>query len=123
MNGRSLWSRFLVVVGGVAMLLGAIDPLEGSVVILVGSGLVLLGMFLGQEQRRVQLYWAAAFLFIALGVAAMFALSAVGGVEGTSGHSVSWGVLVLPYPIGWIMGVASLLLRLVRSARHRHAAT
>ncbi len=123
MNTRSLWSRILVVVGGIGMLLGAIDPLEGSVVILVGSALVLLGMFLGQEERQVLLYWAAAFVLIALGVAAMFALSVVGGIGGTSGHSMWWGVLILPYPVGWIMGMASLLLRLVRSARHRHAAT
>jgi len=123
MDARTLWSRILVIVGGVGMLLGAIDPLEGSVVILVGTALVLLGMFVGQERRRVLLYWAAAFLLIALGVAAMFALSAVGGIGGASGHSIWWGVLVLPYPVGWIMGVASLLLRLVRSARHRHAAT
>lgn len=123
MNARGSWARVLVVVGGIAMLLGAVDPLEGSVVVLVGSALVLLGTFLGQEQRRVLLYWAAAFLLIALGVAAMFALSAAGGIGGTSEHSVWWGVLVLPYPVGWIMGVADLLIRLVRSARHRHAAT
>jgi hypothetical protein len=122
MNARSLWYRTLVVVGGVAMLLGAIDPLEGSVIILVGCALVLLGMFLGQQERRVLLYWAAAFLLIVLGVAAMFALSAFGGVGGTSGHSVWWGVLVLPYPVGWIMGMASLVLRLVSGVRHRHAA-
>ena len=30
MNARMLWSRILVVVGGIAMLLGAIDPLEGE---------------------------------------------------------------------------------------------
>ncbi|NTW29139.1 MAG: hypothetical protein HGA39_07230 [Coriobacteriia bacterium] len=123
MRARSLWSRILVVVGGIGMLLGAVDPLEGSVVILVGSAMVLLGILLGQEERRVLLYWAAVFALIALGVAAMVALSAVGGIGGTSGHSMWWGVLVLPYPVGWIMGMASLLFRLVRSARHRHAAT
>jgi purine-cytosine permease-like protein len=122
MNARTSWSRILVVVGGVAMLVGAVDPLEGSVVILVGSALVLLGVFLGREPRRVLLYWAAAFLLIALGVAAMFALSATSGIGGTTGYSTWWGALVLPYPVGWIMGMANLLLRLVRGARHRHAA-
>ena len=37
MNTRSLWSRILVIIGSIAILLGAIDPLEGSVVILAGS--------------------------------------------------------------------------------------
>ena len=30
MNARVLWSRILVILGGIAMLLGAVDPLEGS---------------------------------------------------------------------------------------------
>ena len=38
MNARKLWSRILIIVGGIAMLLGAIDPLEGSLLILPGSG-------------------------------------------------------------------------------------
>ena len=43
MNTRSIWSRILVLVGSIAMLVGALDPMEGSVVILPGSGLVALG--------------------------------------------------------------------------------
>jgi len=104
------------------MLLGAIDPLEGSVVILVGSALVLLGMFLSKERGTLR-YWTAVVLLIALGVAAMFALSSVGGIGGESGRSMWWGILVLPYPVGWVMGTASLLARLVRGIRHRHATT
>ena len=42
MNARTLCSRILVIVGGIAMLVGAIDPLEGSVLILPGSALVAL---------------------------------------------------------------------------------
>ncbi|HTX79579.1 MAG TPA: hypothetical protein VMC62_07925 [Longilinea sp.] len=121
MNSRSLWSRILVIVGGIGMLLGAIDPLEGSVVILAGSALVLIGMFLGRAERRTLSYWIAAFILIAVGVGAMFALSAMGGIGGDSGHSMWWGVLVLPYPVGWLMGMAELLIRLVRSVRQRPA--
>ncbi len=123
MSTRSRWSRSLVVVGGIGMFIGAIDPLEGSVLVLVGSALVLLGMFLGQEPRQVLLYWSAAFGLIVLGVAAMFALSALGGIGGTSGQSMWLGVLILPYPVGWIMGVVNLLSRLTRGVRHRHAVT
>ena len=122
MNTRSLWSRILVIVGGIAMLLGAIDPLEGSVVILAGSALVLFGTILGQVDRQSRLYWTMTFLLIAVGVGAMFALSAMGGIGGDSGHSMWWGILVLPYPVGWIMGIVSLMVRLIRSIRHRKAA-
>lgn len=122
MNTRNLWPHILVIIGSIAMLLGAIDPLEGSVVILAGSALVLLGTFVGQVDRQSRLFWMATFLLIAVGVGAMFALSAIGGIGGDSGHSTWWGVLVLPYPVGWMMGIVSLLVRLVRSVRHRQAA-
>lgn len=104
------------------MLIGALDPLEGSVVILAGSGLVALGTFFGQVRRQLLTYWISVFILIAVGVGAMFVLSAFGGIGGTSGHSMWWGVLILPYPVGWIMGIVSLLFRLARSVRHRHAA-
>jgi hypothetical protein len=109
-----LWSRILRVGGGIAMMLGTLDPLEGSALILPGSGLVALGMFLGRKDRRTVLYWTSVFILIAVGVGAMFALSAVGGIGGRSGRSMWWGVLLLPYPIGWLMallGAAILTLR------------
>ena len=122
MNARSLWSRVLVILGSIAMLLGALDPLEGSVVILAGSALVVLGTSLGQAGRQLRSYWIATFVLIAVGVGAMFALGAFGGIGGNSGHSMWWGMFVLPYPIGWIMGIVSLVIRLVRSVRQRQAA-
>jgi hypothetical protein len=114
MNGRMLWSRILVVVGGIAMLLGTLDPLEGSLLILPGSGLVALSMFLRRKNRRTILYWAWAFILIAFGVGALFALSAVGGIGGRSGHSIWWGLLILPYPAGWLMALAGGVAGLVR---------
>jgi purine-cytosine permease-like protein len=105
MNSRTLWSRILKVVGGIAMLVGTLDPLEGSLLILPGSGLVALGTYVGGNERRTVLYWVWAFILIAVGVGAMFGLSAVGGIGGKSGHSMWWGILILPYPVGWLMAV------------------
>jgi hypothetical protein len=122
MNARQRWSRSLVIVGGIAMLIGAVDPMEGSLVILPGSGLVTLGTFLSNSGRGLLIYWIWTFALIAVGVSALFGLSAFGGIGGTSGHSMWWGVLLLPYPVGWIMGVVSLLFRVIKSVRHQHAA-
>jgi hypothetical protein len=36
-NTRSFWSRLLVILGGLVMFVGALDPMEGSVVILLGA--------------------------------------------------------------------------------------
>ena len=105
MNARKLWSQILIVVGSIAMLVGAIDPMEGSIIILPGSGLVALGTFLGQNERRLIAYRVWVFILIAIGVGAMFGLTSVGGIGGKSGHSMWWGVLILPYLIGWSMGI------------------
>ncbi len=96
------------------MLLGTIDPLEGSPLILLGSGMVALGMWLGQHERNTLLYWAWAFILIAVGVNAMVALSAAGGIGGKSGHSMWWGVLMLPYPLGWLMALLGAVISSLR---------
>jgi hypothetical protein len=114
-----LWSRIVLTVGGIAMLLGTLDPLEGSMLILPGSGMVVLGMFLAGKDRRTLHYWAWAFILIAFGVGAMFALSAVGGIGGKSGHSMWWGVLILPYPVGWLMALGGGVAGLVRFFKGR----
>ena len=56
------------------MVAGALDPLEGSVVILGGSALAAAGAFFARTRR----YWLqlTAFVLVALGVAALFGLSA-----------------------------------------------
>jgi hypothetical protein len=105
MNARSIWSRILTIVGSIAMLVGAFDPMEGSVLILPGSGLVALGTFVGQSERRVLAYRVGVFILIAIGVGAMWGLTSVGGLGGKSGHSMWWGLLILPYLIGWSMGI------------------
>jgi hypothetical protein len=105
MRTRELWSRILIIVGSIAMLVGAIDPLEGALLILPGSGLLALGTYLGQRERRLVAYRVWVFILIAIGVAALAGLSAVGGFGGHSGLSNWWGVLVLPYLIGWSMGI------------------
>ena len=52
--------------------------------------------------RRSQ---CGALALVALGVGALWGLSAVGGFGGSSGRSMWWGALLLPYPAGWILGV------------------
>jgi hypothetical protein len=105
MNARGIWSRILIIVGSIAMLVGAIDPMEGAAVILSGSGLVALGTFVGQSERRLIAYRVWVFLLILIGVGALWGLSNLGGIGGNSGRSMWWGVLILPYLIGWCMGI------------------
>jgi hypothetical protein len=73
-------------------------------------------------QRSVLRYWVWVFILIAVGVGAMFVLSSFGGIGGRSGHSMWWGVLILPYPVGWLMAVAGGFVGLVRFFRARSQA-
>ena len=121
MNSRMLWSRILKIVGCVAMMVGTLDPMEGSMLILPGSACVALGVYLGGKQRQIVFYWTMAFILIGLGVAALFGLSAVGGIGGNSGRSMWWGLLILPYPIGWLMAFAGGIVALMRLLKNRHS--
>jgi hypothetical protein len=112
---RATWARILVILGLLGMAVGALDPLEGSVVILAGVGLVAFGAFLAKRRYRKLL--GTSFLLVAVGVGAMFVTSAFGGIGGNSGRSMWWGVVMLPYPIGWITGLVGAILWLIEARR------
>lgn len=101
------------------MVIGALDLMEGSLLILPGAGLVALGAMLSKSQHRRYLY--SAFALVAVGVSTLWALSAMGGLGGSTGRSLWWGVVLLPYPIGWILSLLGTirLLRDISSARVR----
>ena len=112
MPTRWRWSRILVVVGLVAILVGAADPLEGSLVILPGTGLLAFGAWLGNSRNRRLLYWA--FALVTVGVGEVWGLSAVGGLGGSTGRSMWWAILLLPYPVGWVMALVGAILDAAR---------
>lgn len=116
-RARNLWSRILITIGTVAMLAGALDPLEGSLVILPGVGLITLATFIGHSERQLRTQWVLVLLLIVFGVGALWGL---GAFDLYRGHSRWWQILILPYPIGWVIGIVNLLFRLVRSIRHSH---
>lgn len=119
MNSKTFWSRLLKIVGGTAMLVGTLDPMEGSLLILPGSGLVALGVLLGGGDRGAVLYWVWTSILIVVGVGALFGLSSIGGFGGTSGRSMWWGLLIMPYPIGWLMALAGAVVALMRFLKGR----
>lgn len=108
---RPRWSRPLAILGLLALIVGIIDPLEGSIVILGGSAIVALAALLVHSRRRRLTY--GAFFLVLAGVAALWGISALGGIGGQTERSLWWGLLFLPYPIGWILGLAGAI-RLIR---------
>ena len=105
------WHYVLLVLGTLCMLVGAVDPLEGSVIILPGVAMVALETFLGGSRYTRLLARASAL--VGLGIVALFGLSAFGGLGGPKGLSWWWGALLLPYPVGWIMGLVGAIRRFI----------
>jgi len=119
MNMSSTWTRVLLILGFLCMLVGAMDPLEGSLIIFPGAGMVALASFLGGSRHRKLLCWS--FGSLAIGVGAMFVISAFGGIRlpgEYAGHSMWWGLFILPYPVGWIVGVVGAILLWVETFKN-----
>jgi hypothetical protein len=106
------WTRVIYYAGITALIIGILDPLEGSIVIAAGSVLIALSTYLTHDRHR-KLFLLSTIL-IAIGVIFMFYLSSLGGFGGNSKLSWWYGLLVVPYPIGWILAVVLLLLRLTK---------
>ena len=110
------WLRILYIIGAIILIIGAIDPLEGSVAIGAGSALLALSTFLRHDRHRK--WFMGLFLAITLGIVFLFYFSSLGGFGGSSTLSWWWGLLILPYPIGWLLTIVLLIVRWLKRSRH-----
>jgi hypothetical protein len=106
MNARR-WSRGLLWAGAAALVLAAIDPLEGSLVVVIAAAVVLVAAQVGHLHARRWVAWGGALAL--LGVASLWAMSAAGGVGPSTGRSYWWMLLMLPYPVGWILSLTGAI--------------
>jgi hypothetical protein len=106
------WLRITFILGVILLLAGTLDPLEGSIVISAGSTLIALSAYLTHDRHR-NIFIASAILILA-GVCALFYLSSLGGFGGSSSLSWWWGAMILPYPLGWLAIIVTLIIRLFR---------
>ena len=105
-KGNQKWLRAMFIIGIVLLLAGILDPLEGSVVILAGSILIAASTFI-RKDNQWKIFMISALLIL-FGVTAMFYLSSLGG------RSWWYGILFLPYPLGWLVIVITLIIRSFR---------
>ena len=110
--------RAMMIVGAVALAVGALDPLEGSLILLPACVLVALAArWAGSRYERLSNVGLAVFF---VGFVAMWAITAIGGVGGSTGRSAWWAlpaVLVVP---GWLLVVAGAVQAL-RETKGRRA--
>ena len=107
MNSNGRWARPLLIVGSVATLAGALDPLEGSIIIVGGVVCATIGAsMIGSRHARL-FRWSAAL--VCVGVATLWIMSDQGGIGGNTGWSLWWGLTLLPYPVGWVLGMVAIV--------------
>lgn len=104
------WPRILFITGVVALVVGALDPLEGSVVVGIGSVLTALALWLGNDRyRKLMLIFAG---LIVTGVALLWYVSSLGGFDPKK--EWWWLVVIGLYPVGWMGAIGLLIVRWVK---------
>lgn len=106
------WLRVIYIIGVVALIIGAVDPLEGSIVIVLGSIFVALSLYLSHDTYRQ--VFLASMIMIIFGVGYMFYASSLGGFGGPDNLSWWWALPILPYPIGWLISIILLIIKALK---------
>jgi hypothetical protein len=114
MKEQTKLTRTLYIIGVIAMIIGALDPMEGSVIILGGNVLLVISLFMTNDRHKM--HFLISLIMIAFAVAYLYYISSLGGFGGNSSRSWWWGVPILPYPVGWIFAMVMLIKR-VRQKR------
>jgi hypothetical protein len=119
MKDKVKWTRIVYITGVIALIIGALDPMEGSVVIASGSALIALSAYFMRD-RHWKIFLLS-LIMILTGVSFLFYLSSLGGFGGTATLSWWWGILILPYPIGWLTSIVLLIIRAVKKKKPQNS--
>lgn len=106
MQLKQTWTKISKYLGLILFIIGTIDPLEGSVLILTGSLLMALSAYFSADNRFKQFF--IYFLMMVFGVFFLFYLSSLGGF-GDQYLSWWWSILILPYPLAWLLTIILLV--------------
>jgi len=106
--------RILFIVGACALILGAIDPMEGSLAIAAGVILIASCTMLWKDSYR-NIFLASAIMIL-IGVFSLWFVSALGGFDPK--REWWWTAFIIPYPIGWLIAVVTLVVRLIKKPKH-----
>ena len=110
MNVKSKWIRYIFILGVIATIIGAVDPLEGSVVIAAGSILLAVSTYFSRD-KYFKLFFSGSVLIL-IGVSLLWYVSSFGGFDPKS--EWWWNLMLIPYPIGWLINIITLIIRAVK---------
>jgi len=117
MKNKVKWTSIIHIIGVIALIIGVVDPLEGSVVIMFGSALLALSAYVTSDRHSK--IFTVSLIMIVVGVAFLFYFSSLGGFGGTSTLSWWWGLLILPFPIGWLTIIIVLIRRAIKNKKRK----
>ncbi len=115
MREKVKWTRVIIIIGVIALIIGAIDPMEGSIVIAVGCIFTSLATFLTHD-RHHKIFLAAAIMIL-VGVFSLWYVSSLGGFDPK--REWWWDVLILSYPIGWLISIIILIIRAFKKPKQQ----
>lgn len=101
MTAREKWIQVLAIAGGLVVLVGGVDPLEGSILVLTGTALLAAAAMVAPCDGVVRRARAINLALTLVGFAAIWGMTAVGGVGESTGHSFWCALLGLPLVAGW----------------------
>jgi len=110
MKKKINWTRTLFTVGVIALFVGIFNPMGWYIIVTAGAVMITLAALAEQDRHRY-IYLASTFLVI-IGSLLIYYMSLLGSYE-VQGEWW-WNLMVLPYPIGWIVIMAMLLIKLVQ---------
>lgn len=103
MTTREKWTQALTIPGGLAVLIGGIDPLDGAIVVLAGTALLAAAAMIAPCDPAVRRVRGISLALALIGFAAIWTLTALGGVGGTTVRSFLWAFLGLPLIAAWTL--------------------
>lgn len=107
MKNQPQWIRIIYIIGVVALIIGALDPMEGSVLIALGALLTTITTFIAKD--RHYRFFLVAGIMILFSVAMLWYVSALGGFDPKK--QWWWLIILIPYPVGWLMEIILLIVR------------
>ncbi|MBC2838303.1 hypothetical protein [Robiginitalea sp. SC105] len=94
---------------------GVLFPIWGAPLVLGGSALLMATTRrFGDPHAR---WYRVAFLMICLGVLSLWTRFILSGFDAEAALANGWGMLVLPYPLGWFLILILVFIRLFMRKR------
>jgi hypothetical protein len=88
--------------------------MEGSLAIAAGSIMIASSTMLWKDSYRGVFVVSA--IMILIGVFSLWFVSSLGGFDPK--REWWWTAFIIPYPIGWLISIVTLIVRLIRKPKH-----